>query len=416
MILKFLASLLAAIVAFCAPAYAACTGTGTCTLLDNGSVGPVPAAALPNGVISNIYLAKTANYTVGTSDAGSTISLSGGFFTLTFSAPSGYASTFCAQVINADTTRAKKLSISGGTDYFLWPGQQDIICNSNNVWKSLNGPHRWVTSNATCYVDNVNGTVVGSTDGLASGTGAFNSFQGCYQNALKSFDTNGTLFYVNLTAGQTYTTANDFTFNGTVTGSQGLVIYGNASTISVSSGSSQAAVNYTGPSGQVSIANVSVGCSVSACADFSISYPGELNVYSPVTFNASTGPHLQSSGAGSVLYVTGMNYNSTPTANVIAGNGMEHLQAVQNGFMIDYSTSNTLSANVTFSAGFVYAAVGGIVQGAAGSAYPITLGSYSVTAQRYIAQTGGNISNTGGCGASYFPGNSAGIATGGFCN
>ena len=39
MITKFLASLLAATIAFCAPAYAACTGNGNCALLDNGTTG-----------------------------------------------------------------------------------------------------------------------------------------------------------------------------------------------------------------------------------------------------------------------------------------------------------------------------------------------------------------------------------------
>ena len=42
MILR-LSALLAALVAFCAPASAACTGTGNCVLLDNGTVGDVPS-------------------------------------------------------------------------------------------------------------------------------------------------------------------------------------------------------------------------------------------------------------------------------------------------------------------------------------------------------------------------------------
>ena len=41
MILKFLALLFVAISAFCAPAYATCTGSGNCLLFDNGTVSPL---------------------------------------------------------------------------------------------------------------------------------------------------------------------------------------------------------------------------------------------------------------------------------------------------------------------------------------------------------------------------------------
>ena len=50
MIARLSVALLAAIiVAFCAPAYAACTGAGTCFLLDNGTVGPLPTGSLVLG-------------------------------------------------------------------------------------------------------------------------------------------------------------------------------------------------------------------------------------------------------------------------------------------------------------------------------------------------------------------------------
>jgi hypothetical protein len=39
-----------ALVAFCAPVSAACTGTGSCVLLDNGTVGPVPPSSGPTTV------------------------------------------------------------------------------------------------------------------------------------------------------------------------------------------------------------------------------------------------------------------------------------------------------------------------------------------------------------------------------
>ena len=392
-----------------APANTAkCNPTGSAANVQD-CTGTQIAALLPIASSS----AKTTAYTVVSGDVGTTLALGGAaYYAVTFNAPGGYA-TGNYYLVNNDT-RAKKIVLTGGATYLLWPGQSDTISNITGAWRAARGPRRYVWASAPyCYVDAVNGL---NTDGLATGAGAFTTFQGCYQNMLANYDAAGFLPGIYLTATQYYTNPNDFTFNGTVTGSTGLIIYGNGSFISPVGGSSQAAVNYTGPAGQVSINGVNVSCGLSNCADFSISYPGELNIYSPVTFGSSYGPHVQASGPGSVVYITGKDYSNTPTANTIAaGSVMQHLQATQGGFLIDYSSSNTLTASVTFSS-FAFANTNGILQTNAGAAYPLTLGGFTVTGQRYYAGTGGNITNTAGCGASYFPGSSAGSSTGGYCN
>jgi hypothetical protein len=365
--------------------------------------------------------AKTAAYTVASGDVNTQLTLGGSaFYTVTFNAPAGYAigNYFLA---NTDT-RAKKIVLSGGATYTLWPGQSDIISNLTGAWVAFNGPRRYVKNAPTCYVDKAAGQTIGNTDGLAAGAGAFTTFQGCYQNALANFDTAGGPFNVQLTAGQTYTALDDFAFNGLVPGSYGTTVYGNGASIIVGGSTTpvgQGAVSYIGASGQVSIGNLStVSCTAPNCSDFSISYPGELNVYAPVSYGQATQAHNQASGPGSVLYITGFNYALTPTANTIAGNAPYHNQAVQGGFLIDYSSSNVLSANVTFSAQFALASVGGILQGPGGAAYPITLGSFTVSGQRWYSNLNGVINNTSGCPANYWPGSISGgpSATGGQCN
>ena len=281
---------------------------------------------------------KTAAYTVTSADANSTIVLGGSaFYAVTFGTVGGYATG--KYTIQNNDTRGKRIVLTGGSSYTIWPGQSDVISNITGAWVPQNGPTRWVANNnvAQCYVDNVLGKTAGNTDGLVAGAGAFTTFQGCYKNALDNYSLTGSSatgsaggisFLVNLTAGQTYTVTDDFVFNGLVPGTAGMAIYGNSSTIFPSGApTSAAAVAYIGVSGQVSIGNVTVGCSTTGCSDFSISYPGELNLYSPIVYGSCYISHIQASGPGSVLYVLGTNFAGAATSSFIAGNCGNHLQA-----------------------------------------------------------------------------------------
>lgn len=138
----------------------------------------------------NVRLAKTANYTVANADKRKTIALGGsGFFTLTFSAASGYDADFIVLVVNEDTGRGKTLAINGYSNFILWPGQCVIIFNQNNVWR-FNPPGRWkLTAAQSWQVNHASGSNTG--DGLSTGAAAFATIQFAINVLLAQIDPNG---------------------------------------------------------------------------------------------------------------------------------------------------------------------------------------------------------------------------------
>lgn len=138
---------------------------------------------VPTNTLTNTRLAKTSAYAVANTDKGSTIALGGSaFYALTFNTPSGYDANFTVLVVNEDTTRAKYIVLTGGTAFYLWPGQTCNVYNDNNVWKVFGHHDRWIwAASNTFYFDNVLGSdAVGFTDGLASGTAAFATANNCW--------------------------------------------------------------------------------------------------------------------------------------------------------------------------------------------------------------------------------------------
>src|SRR5262249_35420258 len=79
------------------------------------------------------------------------------FFTLTFGAASGYDAAFAVVVLNEDnytgvgTGRGKKIVLSGGPTFILWPGQTLFIFNSNNVWVAVRRSLWAIPQNATFF-------------------------------------------------------------------------------------------------------------------------------------------------------------------------------------------------------------------------------------------------------------------------
>jgi hypothetical protein len=163
---------------------------------------------------ANIRVAKTAAYTVLNSDKASTIALGGtAFYALTFSAASGYDSNFTVMVVNEDTGRAKWIIVPGYAQggLYLWPGQNVIIFNQNNVWY-VHGKTRYkvpgTTFNMFTNYSQTGNDTVGATDGLTSGTGAFRSVQRALDIAADEFDfsalaTAQTLVVINMAASVT---------------------------------------------------------------------------------------------------------------------------------------------------------------------------------------------------------------------
>lgn len=145
--------------------------TGGTQVKDSG----VPIA----GVDGNVLNARTANYSLATTDCGKTITLGGNaLFTLTAGAASGFAATCSVVVQNIDgfaSGRAKILAINGVTfnnGNLLYPGQSFALKNENNTWVVTYAPGRWIWSaSRSIFVDFASGS--DSSDGLATGAGAY---------------------------------------------------------------------------------------------------------------------------------------------------------------------------------------------------------------------------------------------------
>jgi hypothetical protein len=137
---------------------------------------------------SNTRLAKTTAYSVVNADKGKTISLAGNnYYDLTFNAPSGYDADFSVRVTNEDTARAKKIVISGGTSFKLYPGQTTLVYNQNNVWK-YDADTRWkLTAPVTFFVSTTGSD--SNNDGLVSGS-AFATIQNAVNVIFSDLDCN----------------------------------------------------------------------------------------------------------------------------------------------------------------------------------------------------------------------------------
>jgi hypothetical protein len=178
--------------------------------------------------LTNVRNAKTANYTLVNSDKGSTLSLGGStLFTLTVSAASGYDANFSCIILNEDTSRGKLISINGYSSFILWPGQNFILINQNNIWQ-FRRPGRWVLTASTTFNVNHASGVDANNDGLGSGSGAFATIQNAGNVVQAQIDCNG--FQVTIqNVNETFT--ENVTFNGRLAyGANNVMIQGNNAT------------------------------------------------------------------------------------------------------------------------------------------------------------------------------------------
>lgn len=211
--------------------------------------------ALGDGVWKNARSAQTANYTVVQSDQGTTLGLGGNaFFTLTFSAPSSYSTQFLVLVVNEDSFgsgRAKKIAFSsGGTSFFLWPGQTVLIFRVGSSWRSNPEYQRakLPATGITINTDFTNGSDTDlANDGLATGSGnALKTVNYALLFAHKHFDWAGNAsdpgIKILMASGTTDTTGVHFSPHSYV-GAQGsnvIRIDGNGSTVYPASGTAMA--------------------------------------------------------------------------------------------------------------------------------------------------------------------------------
>lgn len=137
------------------------------------------------GIDTNVLNAQTSNYTLQTSDCGKTVTLAGGFITLTVGAASGFPATCSVVIQNIGGTRGKKMAINGVTfpnGNILWPLQSFTLKNLSNTWFPLFVQNRWKLAATTAFfVDGTNG--LDTNDGLSAGAG------GAFQTIQKSIDT-----------------------------------------------------------------------------------------------------------------------------------------------------------------------------------------------------------------------------------
>lgn len=152
-----------------------------------GANDPSYLALLAASSLTNTRLAKTAAYTLVNADKGKTIALGGGaYYTLTVGAASGFDAAFMVILLNEDTVRAKLISVSGGTNFYLYPGQTAILYTQNNVWQVFRSPRWQCPSGTIVHVNGASGN--DSNDGLATGAGALATPQAAINRIKADFD------------------------------------------------------------------------------------------------------------------------------------------------------------------------------------------------------------------------------------
>lgn len=140
-----------------------------------------------SGGLTNQRQAKTGTYAVLNVDKGTTLALGGSaFYTLIFSAASGYDANFLVTVVNEDTARAKRITLTSGDSFLLWPGQSILVLSQNNLWRTV-GRSRWKLPNSiTVYVNASFGD--DTNDGLAPLAGALATVQAALYQVTNNFD------------------------------------------------------------------------------------------------------------------------------------------------------------------------------------------------------------------------------------
>lgn len=377
-------------------------GTNGQYLYDNaGILGEkvIPAADLPPGVATNTLNARTANYSLATTDCGKTITLGGSaFYTLTVGAASGFNISCVVVIANIDTGRGKVMSINGVSfpeGGILWPGQSFFLKNENNVWVPMGVPAKWkVLSGITITVDTSAGN--DANDGLASGSGnAMATLAAATSRICTHFDVNA-LITIQTVTGQTHP--------------------------------GQTLCNYSGNI-QASVTNPTIVGDTSSCANaanftidgVSASALGPVGVITPWTvkgmkLTSSVSGNVVNADARSILYLgqnvtfpasTGFHANAQYLSFLefigdycITGGAVVHAAAQNQGqILIQPGHTITITGTPAFSSFFAQAITNGLMT------WNSTTFSGSATGVRYSCSTGGGI-NTGGGGATFLPGNS----------
>lgn len=128
----------------------------------------------------------TSAYTLCATDNAAVVALGGSaFFTLTASPALDYDPAFQCRIVNADAARGKTIAIDGYAPFILWPGQVLDLFAVGGAWQKTD-PGRWRSAGVTVYVDHANGN--DANDGLAAGSGAFQTIQAAFNCVTANVD------------------------------------------------------------------------------------------------------------------------------------------------------------------------------------------------------------------------------------
>lgn len=367
--------------------------------------------------LTNVRLAKSANYTVANTDKGQTIALGGSaFFTLSLATASGYDSNFAITVLNEDvytgpsTGRGKTIAPNGYTSFILWPGQTIGIFNQNNVWQ-VSGRARWKQTQAmgaiTLFFDPAGSD---NNDGLAAGTtNAMHSInQGLTLRAQDSFDMFAQAAPQLTAQLATGTYTGGIHFPGVLVGGAGnatIVLQGQTSNINacIVAGDGVGSPPIALFDGAImEIKNLKIE-DVTAAAGISVALGATLRIESGITLgNIGTGGGLISvSQGGSVIADSGFSVSGNP-----AGGSGYLLNASDLSYITLQSQTISATGNLAFSTVVNCAQAAVVVLG--GTVF--TAAAFTVTGQRYAVANGGQIL-VFGAGTTVIWGNSGGSGT-----
>jgi hypothetical protein len=354
--------------------------------------------------LTNVRLAKTGTYSVGNGDKGLTLALGGSaYYTVTFAAPAGYDANFNILVLNEDSTRAKLIAISGGTNFTLWPGQTAQVYNQNNIWRVFR-QNRWTATLSNIYVDPVNGHDDGTTDGLDVNS-AFQTVFNAYEVVKAQWDISAQLQIIcNIPAG-TFTTTTGTTLRGPLVGAQFGGVAGppfGASFVIKGAGIGSTTINSS-----TNFVNLfySVSDATFQVQDMALASTGSGGgcllagggyiAFKNINFQASANSHLDSAGPTSAIQAVGA-YSVSGSVNI-------HAVAEDNG-IIYLGQACTLSGTPAWGTAFVQGDLGGFIE-ATGFTF-----TGAATGKRFQAISCGIVFTSSGASVTFFPGNVAGTA------
>lgn len=337
---------------------------------------------LPGGAWTNVRIPLAGDDTLQNTDKAKVIALGGAkCFTLTVGAASSYDSNYVALIVNEDAGRAKILSISGYSPFFLGPLQQLLLINLNNVWL-FDPPGRWRPTGTTTFYVTTGGNNSGH-DGLANtSAGSFLTLAGAYQFLYANLDANGQSLVIKMADG-IYN--GDNTFGGRVTGT------GTTNPIAV--------VGNTGTPSNVALVGTGITIRLynGAAATLSglhIECPSGL--YGVEAQNASfigLAGNLEfgTCGAAQLVGLYGGTIEDFAGYTVAGGTSPFHALADVGGRIISQSKPITLIGGPVFASGMLVAGRGGVVQ----YTNPILTGSTGAGSKKYNAFLNGVVTTSG---------------------